>query len=286
MFLKPSQSINVLVADLGGANEKTYLTPTAMGGTFEVQDVLAPSTASAGQGDYFVLTKPNGVTVAGWLDIDANGTQPTGAAYVAATTKVTCSIVTGGTATQNGAIIATAFATAKQGWVATDLLNGHVSMTQTFVGDAAAPARHNTGDTGNGSFTVATTTAGTAPTVQGKYFLYSNTTTGFYGYFTSSGNGSDPAVAGRTAKVIALAGDESNSSYLSAISNVIDTTTGMTATVDGSRISINVDAYGAATDVNAGDSGFTVTLSGQGGSRIYGPDINEMDDNPEPSTIS
>lgn len=286
MNLLPGQSVELLRSDYGGGNEKSYITPSAMGGSFEVQDVLAPSTAGATQGDYFVLTKPNGVSVAGWLDINAAGVAPVGAAYVAATTKVKCSIVTGGTAAQNGTIIAAAFAASPQGWAPTDLLNGHVSFTQTFKGDAAAPARHNAADAGNGSFTVATTTAGTAPTVQGQYFLYSNTTTTFYGWFTNAGNGVDPAPGGATSKVIALAGDESNAAYLAAITAVIDTSSGMTAELDGSRIGVHVDAVGPATNLTAGTTAFSVEVASEGGNRLYGPDLNLANDNPQPSAIT
>ena len=285
MNILPSQSVAALRGDLNGSVEQSYITPIAMGGSGEVQTVTVPATVAAAQGDYFVLENAVGAVAAIWLDIDADGTAPTGAAYVAADSKIEVNIVTGGTAAQNAALVVAAAASVL-GWTAVDNEDGTVTYTSSYVGNAPAPAIHNTGDTGDGSFLATTTTAGTAPTVQGKYFTYSNTTTSFYGWFTSSGNGSDPAVADHTSKVIALDGDESNAEYLAAIVAVIDGTTGMSAELDGSRIVVQVDGVGAATDLTAGDSGFSVSIGAQGYGQSYSPAINMADDSPQPSLIS
>lgn len=258
----PSQSLNVLKGDGSGANEQSYLTPSSMGGTGEVQTITVPATAAAAQGDYFVLQDPEGITLAVWLDIDADGTAPTGAAYVASDVQSEVNIVTGGTAAQNGALVAAALS-ATNAFTVVDNEDGTVTITFLKLGNAGAPAIHNTGDTGDGSFLVATDTAGTAPTVQGKYFTASNTTTDFYFWFSSSGNGSDPAPGG-TGVEIALEGDESNSEYLNLITTAIDGATGFSAERDGSRIIVSVDASGAAADLAAGDSGFSVEVRSQG----------------------
>ncbi len=261
---RPDQSIAALKLDLGGSNEQSYITPSAMGGTGEVQTITVPATAAAAQGDYFVLQKPDGSTAAIWLDIDANGTAPTGAAYVASDNQLEINIVTGATAVENAAIIAAALV-ATNAYSVVDNEDGTVAATFNMVGNAPAPTRHNTGDTGNGSFVVATTTAGTAPTVQGKYFTAANTTTAFAFWFSSSGNGSDPAVADHTAVEIVLEGDETNAEYIALIAAGIDAQIGLSAEVDGSRINVYVDSLGAATDLGAGDSGFTVEVRSQGG---------------------
>lgn len=263
-ILKPDQSIAALKLDMGGSNEQSYIVPSAMGGTGEVQTVTVPDTASAAQGDYFVLENMAGAKAAIWLDIDANGTAPTGAAYVAADSKIEVDIVTGGTAAQNAALVYAAAASIL-GWDAVDNEDGTVTYTSQYVGDSPAPTIHNTGDTGDGSFLVATTTAGTAPTVQGQYFTASNTTTAFAFWFSSSGNGSDPAVADHTAVEIALDGDESNSEYIAAIEAAIEAQSGLSAAVDGSRIYVSVDAVGAVADLTAGDTDFTVSIASQGG---------------------
>lgn len=263
-ILRPDQSIAALKYDMGGANEQSYIEPIAMGGTCEVQTVTVPDTASAAQGDYFVLENMAGAKAAIWLDIDANGTAPTGAAYVASDAQSQVNIVTGGTAAQNAALVYAA--TASILGDAVDNEDGTITYTSQYVGDSPAPTIHNAGDTGDGSFLATTTTAGTAPTVQGKYFTVANTSTAFAFWFSSSGNGTDPAVADHTAVEIALDGDESNADYLSAIATAVNAQTGLSAEIDGSRIFVSVDAVGAATDLGAGDSGFTVSVRSQGGS--------------------
>jgi len=263
-ILKPDQSIAALKRDLGGSNEQSYIEPSAMGGTGEIQTITVPATASAAQGDYFVLENMAGAKVAIWLDIDADGTAPTGAAYVASDSKIEVDIVTGVPAAENGALVCAAAALVL-GWSAVDNEDGTVTYTSSYVGNAPAPTRHNANDSGNGSFGVATTTAGTAPTVQGKYFTASNTTTSFSFWFSSSSNGTDPAVANHTAVEIALKGDETNAEYIALIAAGIEAQSGLTAEVDGSRIYVSVDSVGPATDLTAGDTAFTVSIASQGG---------------------
>jgi len=260
---RPDQSISALKLDMGGANEQSYITPSAMGGTGEVQTITVPATASAAQGDYFVLEEPGGDKIAFWLDIDADGTEPTGAAYVASDNQVEINIVTGGTAVQNAALVAAAIESVGA-FSVVDNENGTVAATFNMVGNAPAPTRHNTGDTGNGSFLVATTTAGTAATVQSKYFTVSNTSTDFYIWFNVTGAGVDPSPGG-TGVELTLDGDETNSEYIAYIAATIDAQTGLSAEVDGSRINVYVDSIGAATDLGAGDSGFEVSIGSQGG---------------------
>lgn len=257
-----SQSIGALKGDGSGANEQSYLTPSAMGGTGEVQTITVPATAAAAQGDYFVLTNPAGATAAIWLDIDAAGTAPTGAIYTAADSKIEVNIVTGGTAAQNAAAVALT-AGSVLGWDAEDNEDGTITYTCSYVGNAPAPQVKSENDAGAGSFTAVTTTAGTNPSVQGKYFVFGNTSTTFYGWFSSGGNGSDPAPGG-TGVEVALSGNESNAAYLAAIVSAIDGATGMSAELDGSRVIVSVDASGAAADLAAGDSGFTVEVRSQG----------------------
>lgn len=262
-ILRPDQSIAALKQDMGGAREQGYITPTAMGGTGEVQTITVPATAAAAQGDYFVLTDPEGVTLAVWLDIDADGTEPTGAAYVASDAQEEVDIVTGGTAAQNAALVAAALE-GTGAFSVVDNEDGTLAVTFLKVGNAAAPAIHNTGDTGDGSFLATTTTAGTAPTVQGKYFTVASTSTAFAFWFSSSGNGSDPAVADHTAVEIDLGGDESNAEYLAYIVSKIAGEAGLSAELDGSRIVVANTLVGAAVDLGAGDSGFTVSTASQG----------------------
>ena len=130
----------------------------------DVEKVTIPATASATQADYVVLTNAYGVKAACWLDINAAGTAPTGAAYVAATVKIKVSIVTGGTAIQNGNIFAAAIDANSwaDGSVVISNGDGSVTITQAIGAVVAAAAPHNAGDTTAGSITAAVVTAGSA----------------------------------------------------------------------------------------------------------------------------
>lgn len=124
-------------------------------GIVNIEELTIPSTAAASQGDYVVLTNAYGAKIAAWLDINANGTAPTGAAYVAATTKLKISIVTGGTAIANAAIFATtldATAWANSATIAA-VGDGTLTITQVIGAVVTAADPHNTGDTGLGTIT-------------------------------------------------------------------------------------------------------------------------------------
>lgn len=143
----------------GGATSTVTLVDT---GAFEEETISVPATAGAAQADYIVLHNEAGTSYAFWLDIDANGTTPTGAAYVAATNKIKVSIASAGpnnTAIFNAGVFATA-AAAMVGTTVLDNGNGTVTLTQTIVGVVTTPARHNANDSGNGSFTFVVNVAG------------------------------------------------------------------------------------------------------------------------------
>jgi hypothetical protein len=102
---------------VGDQSVATMVKKTFTGGVAEVTDLTWPSTAAAAQGDYLHATAQDGTTYAVWLDIDAAGTAPTGALYVAADQKIKVSIVGGGSAAANAALARTAVL-ANAAWVA------------------------------------------------------------------------------------------------------------------------------------------------------------------------
>jgi hypothetical protein len=69
---------------------------------FQLSVIALPS-----QADYYTFRNPAGVTFAAWFDIDANGTAPTGASYVAATNKIKISILSTDTPNQVVSAIST-----------------------------------------------------------------------------------------------------------------------------------------------------------------------------------
>ena len=142
-------------------------------GTPNVETITIPATASATQADYVVLTNSAGLKVACWLDINAAGTAPTGAAYVAATVKLKISIVTGGTSAANATIFATALdAIAWSNPVKiTDNGNGTVTISQLIGASVAAAVPKNANDSGAGSITATTNTTGAAKLLKlSEYF--------------------------------------------------------------------------------------------------------------------
>ncbi len=140
---------------------------TALGttGVSEIQQLTCPAVSAATQGDYAVFSNLAGQTIAVWLDIDANGTVPTGAAYVAATFKAKASVATGDLAAAVKTAVLTALGTTLPTVTFASSGSATISATSIVDGNVAAPARHNTGDTGNGSFVVATLTPGNASLV-------------------------------------------------------------------------------------------------------------------------
>lgn len=134
-------------------------------GNARVETITIPATAATAQGDYVVIKNAlSQKTAAVWLDINANGTAPTGVKYTGADYKIKVSIVTGGTAAQNGTLFKNALAavTAFAGELTlVDNLDGTISLTQKYTGAVTASDPENTGSTGAGSIGVAQVTAGT-----------------------------------------------------------------------------------------------------------------------------
>lgn len=142
-------------------------------GTPNVETLTIPATADATQADYVVLTNAAGAKIACWLDIDAAGTAPTGAAYVAATTKLKISIVTGGTSAANAAIFAATLDASA--WSnptkITDNEDGTVTIAQVIGATVAAAVPKNATDSGAGSITATTDTTGAATVLKlSEYF--------------------------------------------------------------------------------------------------------------------
>lgn len=222
-----------------GNPEISTITTVADTGVFEVQRVTAPATAGATQADYFVLSNFAGQTAAIWLDIDAAGAAPTGAAYVAATFKIKASIATGDTATQVAGKIVTAMSTTLPNITITDNADGTIDFTSTLFGNVAAPARHNADDSGNGSFTVATQTAGVASNLNNSYFLYDTPDNAYLFWINVANKGSAPSVVGRTNVAVPVAASAANTTVASALNTAMDAQTDIVSTVLSNVVTAN-----------------------------------------------
>ena len=139
---KPSQSVGALIHG-SGTREETVLT--------------FPATAAATQGDYISVYTPGGTQTAVWLDIDANGTAPTGALYVASDAQIEVDIVGGGTAAQNATLAYTALNGNVSGLSFVDNLDGTLTMTADDINDTTDATPKNADDSGAGSISVSAT---------------------------------------------------------------------------------------------------------------------------------
>lgn len=153
---------------LTALNVTTATLEAGIAGLAQVETVTFPTTANATQGDYIVLTNAlSQETVALWLDIDADGTAPTGAAYLATDYQAKVSIVAEGTAANTGAAAKTAIDLIT-GWVdevtVVDIEDGTMTFTQDYNGLCDEAVLKSTDDAGAGSITSSTGTEGTAGT--------------------------------------------------------------------------------------------------------------------------
>lgn len=143
----------------------------------ETYVVTFPATAGATQADYFMIYDDDGNSTAVNLDIDANGTTPTGALYAAADSTIEVDIVGGGTAINNATL---AFA-ALNGNVTNVSFTDNLDGTLTIVMDNNGPVPFDAvpkdeDDSGAGSIAIGTITKGVlavaaSPTLSATYYI-------------------------------------------------------------------------------------------------------------------
>jgi hypothetical protein len=119
-----------------------------------------------------------------------------------------------------------------------------------------------------GTYTVSTEafefTALAATGLDGLYFTYSSPSTDFYVWFDVDNNDADPNPGG-TGIEVDLTSGQSASTSATSIANEIDTSGSAVDSGAGATRTITLDAAGAATNVAAGTSGFTVSMTDDGG---------------------
>jgi len=146
----------------------------------QVETLIIPATASATQADYVLITNNlNGETAAVWLDIDDNGTAPTGALYVASDYQIEVNIASGGTAIANAAAFVAALeleAAFSQYISLTDNLDGTITLAQLNGGVAEVSVPKSSDDAGVGSILVATVTTGSTGELRKAVYLPKSST--------------------------------------------------------------------------------------------------------------
>lgn len=274
--ISSATAVNSLTGDGTGAPEQSYLEVTADVGTFEVFTITIPATASSTQADYFTLENSSGVDFAAWTDIDAAGTAPTGAIYVAATNKITCGIATGDSAAQAAAKFKTAIEAdgAFADLTIVDNSDGTLTFTSDKLGLVVDPAPHDDDDSAAGDIGVSVGTQGVASTLQNKFITFrTGADAAFNCWFNFNSEGSDPSAAG-TAIPATADGEISAAALAIRIAIAINANANFEAEADGTRVKVTNAVTGVSTDMTAGDSGFTVATSTQGYAASYFPSLS------------
>ncbi|TXH09493.1 MAG: hypothetical protein E6R04_07960 [Spirochaetes bacterium] len=272
-LFKPGQTVTTIPGAYQAEREASLVTCLADAGVLEVQTLTFLAASSSGQGDYAVISSLSPAETFGiWLDKDANGTEPTGAAYVAVDNEIQVAIVTGNTAAQVATAVYTACNGNIPGVTVTNPSSGVVRFTQTIGGNATAPAVHNTGDTGAGSIVAATVTGGVASSLNNKYITFrGNNNAAFNCWLNINSEGVDPSAPGTAIEATAAIG-ASAADIASAMATAIDGNAHFEAeTYDTASFKIFTAATGAATDVGAGNSGFSVSVTRQGHAKVREP---------------
>lgn len=271
MILQPGQKVSDIPSpgsiDTGGIEVSNVTAIDFSGSVQENQTITCPTFASAAQGDYFVIGDVSGNLYAFWLDKDDNGTEPTGAVFVA-NSHFEIDIATGDTAAQVAAKVKTVLDGVSIGLESVSINSNILTVVFGSVGDVPSPQRHNSNDSGNGSFVVATVTGGALPSLNSKYFTFSGTADDYYFWFDVGGLGVDPALVGKTALSHTFDGFESASEIASAIADEVNNniSSDVTAEASGSKLFLYSVSAGNALNATSGNSGLVIDLVAQGGS--------------------
>ena len=253
-----------LPAIAGNVGEVSKVTTVADTGDYEAFTLTAPATAGATQADYFTMEAPDGDVYAFWLDIDADGTEPTGAAYTGADQQVMVSIVTGDTAAQVAAKIATEMAAVSD--VSTlDNTDGTLTVTYDLLGAHADATPHDEDDSTAGSIGITMDNQGADSNLNSAYFLLDSPNTDFYVWYDVDSQGTDPAVAGRTGVPVAIASGDSANTVATATASAVNGLAEFNAGAVGALVTITGQVDGDAPDTTDGTTGFTFSTSTQGG---------------------
>lgn len=155
--------MSISITDSTGAVVVTYQTNKTIK---QVELFTFPATADATQGDYVCFSNVSGQTFAAWLDIDTDGTEPTGLFYGNSVVQIKVPIVTGGTAADNGLAFLTA-CEADLDWAGitlTDNEDGTVKVAQDVAGSCGDALAFNADDSEDGSIAFSMVSQGLSPT--------------------------------------------------------------------------------------------------------------------------
>lgn len=267
MILNPGTAVTALSGDLGGRLEVSQVVCVADTGAKEIQTVVAASGATHSQGDYIIVENAAGDSVALWIDIDADGTEPVGLLYAASDDQIEVDVASNESATIVATKIKAAYDLAPLDDLTCTRSNATLTFTNALMGNVTAPFQSNAAEDGDSGFVVATTTAGADSNYNSKFLIFRNGADSvFNAWFDVNSEGVDPNPTGTEVPVEVPAGSTA-STVADLLAAAVDAVTGMNADHIGNGIvRITSEAKAGVTDISAGDSGLTVTALKQGAS--------------------
>lgn len=267
-----AKTASFVIRDKSSSNayETTEVVCVADTGVMEETEVTFPAVAAATQADYFMFYSQDGVSYAIWLDIDENGTEPTGALYTGADVQIMVPVATGDTAAQVATKAKTAIGTQITNVSVVDDLAGKLTFTQDVMGVTTDALPKNADDSGAGSITVSITAQGVNSNLNNSYFTISSADDliNYYVWFNVNGEGVDPAIANKTGVEVAIAASAADTAVASALETALDALDAFGAAAVGATVTVTNAAYGVTTDAADGTAatGFTITVTQQGDS--------------------
>lgn len=272
----PQYRPRIMYFNLTPGTDATYEIETlADDGALDEQTVTLPATAGATQADYIVIRNVAGETLAAWLNIDGDGTVPTGAAYVAADYQVQVDISTGDSATDVGTAFASAIDGVMDDITVVDGLDGSVTVTQDLMGELLANTPHNADDSGAGSITNVVDVAGAASSLNDTFWLFESAVTEYFVWYNVNGEGAEPTVqpgiAGRTGVEVAIAAGASADDVAAATAAAIDALTGISASDSADVVTVNTYIRPDQSPPEDGSvpTGFDFSVDGSGSAAVF-----------------
>ncbi len=259
---KPGQEVTKIRGDGDAHAQVTRITCLPETGHGDTTVATMPATAAAAQGDYFHISRAheNSLATAFWLDIDEDGTEPTGEQYVAAEYKIRVPIATGGTAAQNAAALL-AVAVNLDGFNAEAGGTGEVDFVRTGHLNYDGSDSH-TADNGETGSVVMNDAGGATSNLNGRYFRADSAPDVAFGVFLYTGAGYSDPETGWGMAWINLIGGETASQVAALIAAGINNVGGNgSAHADGPVVTLSAQEPGPLTypvaDVEGAETGFT-----------------------------
>lgn len=268
LWTEISNAAGVLVVEDAKTGVRTDA--TAGDSTFTIS-VTVQGVASALNGTYFKLPDSGG-TVGFWFDVDNSGTTTEPAHGCTRAVKIT-TVNSGMTNAQVQGVVYTAVDDDSK------FASSGASGASFVVTDAEFGTRATAGSAGTSGFTVARSVAGVTSYLTGKYFKLGDVAGVVTVWFDVGNEGtSQPTVAGtnRYLEVTTLSRGDTAAQVATKLRTALDSTGGgdskfIVGTLTDATFRATCVDYKSVANINAGDSGFTVSTITQGADLCAAP---------------